>query len=253
MSFTRTGCFLPTARSAGEPGGQRVVRQMSDKGRRVPAGRPVSIARWRGSSRGARCMPGWRGVVLSRGGPLVRLSPSWPPKRASTSFSPEDGGAVACQRPPDGIGSRSLLVGLRSTGGRYCHWCAAKRRGAETQQPPHGDQRAPCPATYLCTPAERAGCTAFVAEETRDRAWRQVAQRRAVPLLQHRSVLVQQRRSHDIRWRRRRAAIQVGMEPYASVRQDRSVRQGQIVPGRTHRSAVERSDDGAAIVAMLRR
>jgi hypothetical protein len=43
------------------------------------------------------------------------------------------------------------------------------------------------------------------------------------------------------------------MEPYASVRQDRSVRQGQIVPGRTHRSAVERSDDGAAIVAMLRR
>src|SRR5258708_36124050 len=77
-----------------------------------------------------------------------------------------------------------------------------------------------------------------------------MAQRATVPLLDHGAVIGLEHGSQYIGRRRRRAAIEIGMEPHRAVRQQDAIRQTEMMLAGANRAAMKRGDDRAARIVV---
>ena len=77
-----------------------------------------------------------------------------------------------------------------------------------------------------------------------------MAQRRAVPLLEHGAVIGCQHGSHHVGRCRRGTAIEICMETHGAVRKQDSIRQIKMMLAGANRAAMKWRDDRAAIVVV---
>src|SRR5258708_26776052 len=103
---------------------------------------------------------------------------------------------------------------------------------------------------YLRPQAERTRRKAVVGELVLDRGSRQMAQRATAPLPAHGAVIGLEHGSQYIGRRRRRAAIEIGMEPHRAVRQQDAIRKTEMMLAGANRAAMKRRDDRAAIIVV---
>src|SRR5260370_12542974 len=82
---------------------------------------------------------------------------------------------------------------------------------------------------YLRPQAERTRRKAVVGELVLDRGSRQMAQRATVPLLDHGAVLGLEHGGQYLGRRRRRTAIEIGMEPHRNLRQQDAITQTETM------------------------